>query len=683
MEMLFNKIILTIKKNNIILLLFSFLTFFIFTWDLYQKYYEYSKNFSYSLEIETTNNKFKSDPSLYFNNDGSTRIIGYINNKKIIFNNIPTNINNFNFRFNLPKYSKINISNVSIYLKCKIQKNCGKIFNFNISNNFEIWKIKGVGINKVSEIISIDNESTFFWGKQFLDLNSLATKKGYELINIDDLSLLFPVMTFLISLSTFFLYLISIKNNFLLLKKTVILIGSLLIFITYTLSAFPGHTNFDEFYSINEFWSGNLSDLHPPTQTLIWAGLMDLSNFFSLSKSLQTYSMLFCIIILFLLSLYLISTLIKTLTALILMYLFLIFSPFYLVYIPHIGKDTVLAISLLLSCIFLYFCNTRNFYYIIPAMFFLIIAYGSRSNAPAAVIPLIIYFAINFSYKIKKKKTQFIKKFKFLEKTYVFVPVFSLVMIIFTITPNNFINNIFIKNKCCAGSTALLTPMQDLMGMSYYSQKLLIPKIYLKDPINYLSHLNEYFYPPWNVNFDETQNINVSNTRHILLTWFNAIRENPELYLKNRVDILKRFFGFTSSSNPIAYSTGFYFNNFQNKSFNSIKASEKFSFKNQLDPALLIFQSFTKFYISKFKDTIFFKPWFYIFVVTIAILFFRRSNNLDQLIMYFFLSSFFYLAPYVLLVNSASIRYAFWPMLCSLFIIVLKLDIYLNCKKIN
>ena len=129
MEMLFNKII-TIKKNNIILLLFSLLTFFICIWDLYQKYNEYRKNFSYSLEIETTNNKFNSEPSLYFNDDGSTRIIGEIIKKKIIFNNIPTNINNLNFRLSLPKFSKINILNVSIYLKCKIQKNCGRVFNF-------------------------------------------------------------------------------------------------------------------------------------------------------------------------------------------------------------------------------------------------------------------------------------------------------------------------------------------------------------------------------------------------------------------------------------------------------------------------------------------------------------------------------------------------------------------------
>ena len=286
------------------------------------------------------------------------------------------------------------------------------------------------------------------------------------------------------------------------------------------------------------------------------------------------------------------------------MYFVLNFSPLYLIYIPNIGKDTVLAIFTFIMHISI-FLQYKKLLLSHTRYFLLIIAYGCRANAQH-VIPMVIYFAINFFRIVKNKKGQFLRKFNFIKKSYVFVPIFSLLMVIVLIAPNIFIKDTFIKNKCCAGSTALLTPIQDLMGMSYYSQKVLIPKKYLKDSANYLSHLNKYFYPPWNLNFDETQNIHVENTYHIFSTWLNAIKKYPKLYFKNRFDILKRFLGYRFP-NPIAYSTGFYFNNFQkSKSLNSIKAKKKFSFITRLDPALEIFQSLTKFYVSKFHGTVFF-----------------------------------------------------------------------------
>ena len=670
-----------LDKNYFILFIIWVATFFFACLNLYHVDKNYSSKISYSIQIKTSNNQFQSQPAIYFNNDQESPTIGKIFDNIIIFDNIPSSINTLRFSFMLPKETIVQISDINILLNCKdLYEKCVPIYTFNINNNFETW-IKGGLKTLKKQIISDEPESILLWGQRTLNLVSIAEKQNYSVTKYSYKSIVTILLLLIISITFFICNIYLIRNNYKVLKNTIIAIGSFFLLSLYLTSAFPGHTNFDEYSSITEFWSGLLSDTHPPMQTLLWTGSIALSDFFGFSNSIQTSTLLFIILLIFLLSTYLIASELKSLKSVVILYL-LFLLPFYLINIPHIGKDTILAISLLFSSVCLYYFNKKNnFLYIFFGLLFMIIAYGSRANAPAAVIPVIVYFAINLFNSLSKDNFVFIKKIAWMNKSYIFVPFISILIILIIHSSNLLINKIFIKNVCCAKAVGLMTPIHDLIGMSYYSQKLLVPKKYVKNPSTYLDHINKTY--PTHFDFDGTKEIIPENTNDILSSWFLIIKENPYLYLEHRIDILKRFFGFTNKYNPYAYSTGFYFNNFHNKIMKNEKAYNKFIFITKIDQTLIKIQAAVRLYVSKFRNTVFFKPWFYILIASLSMLIVRKKNTLNQLAISMFLSSFFYLAPYLLVVNSASTRYAYWPILCTLFIFIIKLDVILNSRKKN
>ena len=665
-----------LDRKYLIFFIASLVTFFFACLNFYYVEESYSSSISYSVQVKTNNTQFKTEPVIYFNNDKESPNIGKTLNNIIVFDNIPSEIDVLRLSFTLPNDTKVQISDVGIFINCReFDENCKKIFSYDINNNFETWMKAGLKVEN-NQIVSNELESVLIWGQKKLRLDAIASEKGFEIPKYNFKSLVMIILLLICSVSTFAYHIYLIRNNHNKLKNTIIAFGSLGIFCLYLISAFPGHTNYDEYFSLNEFWNGVLSDTHPPMQTLLWSGSMALSNILGLGNALQTSTLLVFILLVLLFSTYLIATKLKSSISVLILYLLFI-SPYFLVNIPHIGKDTILAVSLLFSCVCLYyFHKNHKLSLMLTALVFIIIAYGSRHNAPAAVIPVIIYFTINLYKSMLKNNNFVLKKFALINKVYVFVPLTSVLIILIVYSSNVIINKTFIKNTCCAGSVGLMTPMHDLIGMSYYGQDLLVPEKYLKTPSTYLDYVNKTY--PTLFDFNGIKNLTKDNTNHILSTWVSKVTENPYLYLDHRIDILKRFFGFTNKYNPYEYSSGFYTHTITKENIN---VQEKFEFVTRLDATLVKAQDEIRTYVGKFRNTVLFKPWFYIFIATLSMLIFRKKNNLDQLATYMYLSSFFYLAPYILVVNSSTIRYAYWPILCTLFIFVIKLDTVLNLKK--
>jgi hypothetical protein len=77
-------------------------------------------------------------------------------------------------------------------------------------------------------------------------------------------------------------------NNLFNIDKLMVIILCISGSIFGIFSAFPGHTNFDEFNSLNEIFSQNLSNIQPPLHSILWFYTIRFGDFLNLELSIQT-----------------------------------------------------------------------------------------------------------------------------------------------------------------------------------------------------------------------------------------------------------------------------------------------------------------------------------------------------------------------------------------------------------
>ncbi len=642
--------------------------------------------YSFKFEISTNEVKFKNTPQIYFNNNYLSPINGKIKNNKVTFENIPKSINHIRISFQFYEPTQFKIGKAFFLHNCNTPSNCTKLYEINSSNKLQNWDLLGGKFIENNIFLTDGPEAILLWGKTELNLKDIFQKSDKKFIQSQiPKNNLTPIYVF-ITFSIIFLIssLIRATQNQKLFNNLLIVSGISFGFCINFISAFPGHSNFDEFFSLNEYWSGNFSDTHAPMQTLIWAGLINILSFLNFGSEVQISSFMVLHLILVWVFIGIMSSQFKSTVLISLTLLFFIINPFFLSYFPHIGKDTILGIYLFISCFYLYsYHKNNNKFVLILGVFFLVLAFNSRSNAPAAIIPIIIYFSyVKFFHK--KKSLQYIANSNILLKlkSYGIIPfLFVTVFGIFLLFSSSFVlNKKFVKNNCCSIKTGLLVPMHDLIGISYHVDKNLIPKKYLKDYDNALNHIKKTYYPPFNVNFNNLQQISNEDYSEIMSVWLNTIIEHPWTYLKHRFDITRLLLGITSQTNNYTIFSGFFVSKNNN-------ISDKFDFVYKLNSFILSIKDLFKQYCYSFLNTIFFKPWFYILIFLTSLIIYNDKNHskFRHLKNYLYLSSFFYVAPYFILVNSASTRYLYWPIFASSVILFLKLNdlISLNVNNKN
>src|SRR5262249_29210803 len=147
----------------------------------------------------------------------------------------------------------------------------------------------------------------------------------------------------------------------------------------------PGHTNFDEFYSLTELWSGKISDLHPPLQVEVWGALMDIGRTFGLGPVGQASVLLIVQAAVFWASAAIIASWLTSKWLARILLLVIAVSPVSLVYLGHLGKDSQLAIALLaaVTCMALA-VKRRSVAMLALSLPLLFYGFTVRSNGPTA-----------------------------------------------------------------------------------------------------------------------------------------------------------------------------------------------------------------------------------------------------------------------------------------------------------
>ena len=202
------------------------------------------------------------------------------------------------------------------------------------------------------------------------------------------------------------------------------------IFIGF-ISAFPGHTNFDELYTLGEYFRGEVSDMHPPMQMLLAAKFIELGKLIRITPLYSISIILMTQLILYWWSLREISKLIKIYYLRFIFLLLLNIAPIALVYASHIGKDSQMAVALILSFALISKSGReKNFIYLLLAIPPIFYAFTIRANAPAAALPFIVYWSFIF-IKNKPPSMRWINS--------VFIPFIAFIILIYS--ASNFTSN--------------------------------------------------------------------------------------------------------------------------------------------------------------------------------------------------------------------------------------------------
>jgi peptidoglycan/LPS O-acetylase OafA/YrhL len=451
-----------------------------------------------------------------------------------------------------------------------------------------------------------------------------------------------------------------IKNE----VKSLCLIGML---VTVACS-YPGSYNFDELYTLSEYWNGTLSDLHPINQTLVWATLHDLMAWIGFSSPVTMSVPLLIQASIFWYCAYYFASKFSNRVIKIIFIISLIIAPTFLVFNGHIGKDSQLAVALLFSVTLLLKSKTNKSKLILAiSLIPIFYAWGLRSNASIAVIPIATYFLIlYFEYIGLDIK---INRFKFIAWL-----IFLLGIIIIT---NKILNDRFVANKCCYGAQMQMTPIYDLMGISYSINKNLIPsEYYSKKDYSIVDIKNNYNL--YNVNWDGLIIPNMSMLSNTLTLWIKAIYLHPTEYFDYRLKVLKNFYGFTLQPTGYEYMFGTYNDYLKVTSNDKIKlmVDNKVDFTNKY----LGFQKKFVSYLSKTNNIVLYKIWIYILFTIIILLIlklFKKEYINDEYSILFY-SGILFCLPFIVLANSSHFRYVWWTAVALYFYIFIKIDLIVN-----
>lgn len=435
------------------------------------------------------------------------------------------------------------------------------------------------------------------------------------------------------------------------------LIGIFICFI----SSFPGHTNFDEFNSLNEFFLGNLSDIQPPAHSIIWGSSIALGEKLGLLPIWQVSLLLIAQLTIFWACMLVLTKSFSNKIIALLFFSLVCFAPISILYISHIGKDTQMAITFFASCILTHQAiNKKNIFLLLPSIFLLLYGFVLRSNAPAGAIILIIYWSYGLTIISNKK----------LNTRKVIASISIIIFIIFIALSQN-LSKFTIKNNCCKGIQLIMTPIQELMAISYEINKNLIPAQFYADPNYNLESIKKNFdptYPNW-------EGLKITDYEYLplaLSAWYEGVNKYPKIYIRYKFNFLKNFYGFNSGDIPFSVFQGFYTNDLVGTS--SKVRSIVAQVRNMPNFWLKIKETFSK-YFSKSRNSLCFRFWPYLASALASFLLLpKQKRYTNSLTLALFLSAISYSIPYIFIASSVSIRYNLWPILALTSVLFINLD---------
>jgi hypothetical protein len=567
-------------------------------------------------------------------------------NNKYKFHNLPQSIQNIRIDFEGANNLTFKIKEIE-FISSKSKK------NLNL-NELDYW---------TKEQLIIDHNGYSINGNDAKIMGSIAIGDK----NNDPSMLIYSVPS-LILLIIFLQQLYKSKNDYKILEEITLILG----FTVAYISAFPGHTNFDELMTLGEYFRGEVSDMHPPMHMLFNAQFIKYGLVAGIMPIISVGIILLIQLMVYWWSIKTIAKIIENHKIRLVFLIILALSPIGMIYSSHIGKDSQMAISLLFSFALIYFGNKEcKLSVMIIALAPIFYAYTIRANAPAAVLPILFYWAVSVLNVLKINK-------KIKTKT---IGLVLGVLVIIHILNYNIVNNT-VKIKCCGGVQLIMTPVYDLMGISKEIQENLVPEFLYLEKYD-LSDINRNFNSTY-INWDGLKQANFSQLIPVMNLWLKAILDYPYEFIAHRMNTLKYFFGLQFGAPAFPYMSGFFNNIGATGSSNT--TLELIGEYNKISP-YLIYKEISEVYYSKTSTFIFYRFWVYI-LITIAMFICMGYLKLkyDFYLKILIASSVFYTLPYLVLANSAQFRYVYWPALALYIIFFINLDKIIkviNKKDIN
>jgi hypothetical protein len=442
-------------------------------------------------------------------------------------------------------------------------------------------------------------------------------------------------------------------------------------FVLTVMSAFPAHTNFDEMYSLSEIWLGRLSDVHPPLQVVVWSVLMDLGRAVGLPEMWQVALMLIVQSALLWWAAVIMASWIKTRWLACAFLLLLAISPISMVYFGHIGKDSQLAVALLvaIACIGLSW-RRRSLPVLAVAVLPLFYGFAVRSNAPPAVLPLCLFWVIAlFGIRGVDLQTYGRKAAAVSLASVLFLGLWG---------ANYAFSNAVVKNRCCLGHSAYVGLIYDLMGISVRVDRNLLPPAIIAEPGYDLETVKKR-YDPIYVVMSGFAIIGPDLGKVVLKSWFAAITQYPRAFLSHRIAVLSYMFGLHAGPAPFPYMSRF-FTGLPQIPF-PLPAREKellAVYRNQ-SPEFFAWRESFENYFARTSGWPIYKIWPY-FVFTAIVFAFPalRGRVATDPAVWLCMSAIGYALPYVPIGSAAQFRYFWWTALALFCALVIRLDAVLE-----
>lgn len=440
-------------------------------------------------------------------------------------------------------------------------------------------------------------------------------------------------------------------------------------FIVTVLSSFPGYINWDEWMSLNGLFDGVLSDIQPPVQTIIWRSLMDICRAVGLGPVIQWSALLIIQSLFFWTAAVVFALNFRHRWLGVLFLIFLASFPSMLAYLGHIGKDTLMGISIFVAFVILYLAMLRRSYaLLLISLAPIFIGYAARTNAPSAVLPLCFYWGFVFASVIGFKIDTFRRKS--------ILTLLSIGVFMAFFMANEAFQEAVIERKCCRGVAGAATLWEDIKGISVRVEKNLVPSYLYSDPNYSLKNIKETYFTS-NANFDGLRGlITPEESIMVLHDWKKIVISYPIEYLQHRLDILRYFFGYTREPVDYAIFSGY----FGAKSSTTFHIHDRWieltDGVNSINPDLAALRQKFLRYFEYFRNSFAFRPWVgcILFIMAFMFLGIGSKTPLSQLSLYIGASGALYFLPYILTAGSSSFRYVWWSLLATIMVVFFRLD---------
>jgi hypothetical protein len=430
---------------------------------------------------------------------------------------------------------------------------------------------------------------------------------------------------------------------------------------TTTALTFPGSANFDEIYSLNEFWSGVLSDVHPPLHTLAWHTLIELGALLGLSGRWMPGLLLIAQVAVFWIALATLAGFLRTRFAAFAVLVFAALSPLFLAALANLGKDGHLAIALLSAmALMMMAMRNRSVALITLAAMALFYAFSIRSNGPMAVWPLCLAWAFCLVSILWHKWQE-----RRLLTMSIGAGLFAALL-----AGNALLYSAAVRKNCCLGGSGYSSLVFDLMGVSFRVNKNLIPAaLYVNGPESYtLEDIKRRYTPTMNM-FDGLTIVTTDRRDAVVESWLSAIKAHPIELLAHRVAVASYLFGLHTGTPPYGYMSRFYTGDLTMPKVPRMEAM--LASVNPLPWGPL------ERYLDQANQWGMFKLWPYVAIGTAAFLLFPPKRWTDPSV-WLFASAIAYAAPYILIAPAAQFRYVWWSALACLLAFVFRMDDWLT-----